>query len=444
VARARSDIRDVRDPSLDRVGQRNQVRRAWTLLLCGFLILVTILAFAVGAVRAYMLGATQQRTATLEPVSGQGLLLRARGQDDWRLVSEPTTIREGDTVSTGSGSVGWITLFDQGTIEISENSVIRISRLRTSQLLREHKEVEIESIRGIVHIGMAPRGEFNSAVTRVTAGPVTVRMRDEIRVQEAGSFLVETQRIDPVGDESDPLLAVRVAVVRGAAQVESNGAQRFLTANQQSIISANGQFGEVTGAVRELIRNGDFSRHLADWVEYQDPGDDGGTVAGLVERVSVETPFGRQVAVEFSRDSAQQDHWETGIQQRIGQSVRVHSSLSLTADIRIDAQQPPGGGRDHTEFPLIFKISYIDVHGQAREWWHGFYVLEDPGSPVPVERGTRIPRGSWERVSLDLRNLTPLPLQISSVAIFSSGHSFTALVTNISITSGEAGEADDQ
>jgi hypothetical protein len=424
--------------------QHRHVRRAWLLLLVGFALFLVTLVVTVWSVRAYVVEATQQRAAVLEPVSGQGLLLRARGQDDWRLVTEPTTLREGDMVSTGSGSVGWITLFDQGTIEVAEDSVIRINRMRTSQLVREHKEVEIESIRGIVHVGMAPRGEFNSSVMRVVAGPVTVRMRDEIRVQQSGSLLVETQRLDPAGDENEPILSVRVAVLRGEAEVATAAGQRTLQANQQSIITADGEIGEVTGAVRELIRNGDFSRHLADWIEYQESGDDGGSVAGVIERVPVETPDGRQVAIEFSRGSEHDDHWETGLQQRIGQSVRIYSSLSFTADIRIDAQQPPGGGRDLTEFPLIIKINYIDVQGQPREWWHGFFVLEDPGAPIPPERATRVARGEWERIQLDLRNLTPLPTQISSVLVYSSGHSYRSFVTNLSLTSSEAGEMDDQ
>jgi hypothetical protein len=150
------------------------------------------------------------------------------------------------------------------------------------------------------------------------------------------------------------------------------------------------------------------------------------------------------VAIEFSRGSEHDDHWETGLQQRIGQSVRIYSSLSFTADIRIDAQQPPGGGRDLTEFPLIIKINYIDVQGQPREWWHGFFVLEDPGAPIPPERATRVARGEWERIQLDLRNLTPLPTQISSVLVYSSGHSYRTFVTNLSLTSSEAGEMDDQ
>lgn len=409
------------------------------LLLGGFVLFVALVLLAGNVAHSYVVEATQQQTASIEPVSGQSLLIRSVNESDWRLVTERTTLREGDTISTGAATAGWITLFDQGTVEVSESSVVRVSQMRTSRLFRERKEIVLEPIRGTIYVGMAPRGDFNTSEFRVHSGPVTVRMRDEIRTEQTGSFLVEAQRLDPSGDESDPILSVRVAVLRGHADVETDRGSRTLRANQQTVIEPSGMFGEITPAVRELIRNGDFSRQFADWVEYHDPPDEGGSVAGTIERVPLETDEGRMVAAQFLRPSDQTDSWEAGIQQTIGQSLRVHSSLNLSLDLRIDEQQPVGGGDEMTEFPIIVKLEYVDLQGQSREWWHGFYIFDDPSSPVPEGRATRVERGEWETVSLDLRNLEPLPRQISSLSVYSSGHSYRALVSNISLTSSETG-----
>jgi hypothetical protein len=430
----------IRDSSVAVTSHGRHVFRAWALLLGGFAIFLAATAVASTTAYSFVRDGTESQTATLEPVSGQSLLIRSEGEEDWRLVTERTTLQEGDMVSTGSATAGWITLFDQGTIEVSENSLVRLNRMRTSRLFREQKEIDIEPIRGSVYVGMAPRGEFSSSVLRVRAGPVTTQMRDEIRIDQTGSFLVETQRMDPSGDEQDQILSVRVAVLRGVASVETDKVSQQLAANEQIIFDPSGEPGEITHARRELIRNGDFSRDLADWVEYHDQPGDSGTDSGTIERVPTDRDQGSGVAVQISRSARSGDNWQTGIQQAVGQSLRVHSSLSLSMDVRIDEQQPIGGGDELTEFPLIARINYVDLQGQTREWWHGFYILDDISNPVPVERGTRVSRGEWTTVNLDLRNLSPLPRQISSIVVYSSGHNYRSFVTNLSLTSSETGD----
>ena len=176
-----------------------------------------------------------------------------------------------------------------------------------------------------------------------------------------GSFLVEVQRETAPGNGEGAILSVRVGVLRGIANVETSQGIHTLSADEQTIISSTGAFGPVTEAVRELVRNGDFSRGMSDWVEYQDPGKDGGSVFGVVQLVPAEIDGNQQVALELSRSSTNTDHSDTGIQQKINQTLRVYSSLQLQADIKIDEQQPPGGGQDLTEYPLILRLSYSAI-----------------------------------------------------------------------------------
>jgi hypothetical protein len=430
----------IRDSAIARPNPERQVLRAWVLLLLGLAVFLALLFLAGSTAHSYVLEGTEARTATVEPVRGQSLLLRSEGEPDWRLVSERTTLREGDRISTGSATAGWVTLFDHGTVEVSENSLVQINQMRTSRLFRDRKEIEIEPIRGTIYVGMAPRGEFSSSEIRVTTGPVTVRMRDDIRTAETGSFLVETQRIDPAGDEDDQILSVRVAILRGQATVETEKLSQRLVADEQVVVDPSGEPGDVTTAKRDLIRNGDFSRQLADWIEYHGNTGNLSGESGTVERVPLDRGQGNEVALQISRASRAGDNWETGIQQTIGQSLRVHSSLNLSFDLRIDEQQPPGGGDQLTEYPLIVKISYVDVQGQNREWWHGFYIHDDPSNPVPEDRATHVEQGEWVPISLDLRDLAPLPRQISSMIVYSSGHNYRTHVTSLSLTSSETGD----
>jgi hypothetical protein len=429
----------IRNPTITTPGIRRQVVRAWLLLLVGFGVFLVLLFFAASTAYSYVVDGTEERTGTLEPVSGQSLLLRSEGETDWRLVTNRTTVREGDQISTGSATAGWLTLFDQSTVEVSENSLLQVNRMRTSRLFHDRKEIELEPIRGTIYVGMAPRGEFSSSELKVRSGPANVRMRDEIRIAQTGSFLVETQRHDPLGDEDDPILSVRVAVLRGEATLETDKTEQTLSADQQVVVDPAGEHGEKTSAKRELIRNGDFSRQMEDWIEFHETTGDVAGETGTVERVPLESSSTSGAGVQISRSSSQGDNWETGIQQSIGQSLRVHSSLNLTFDLRIDEQQPPGGGIQQTEFPVIVKLNYIDLQGQPREWWHGYYIQEDPESPVSEEQATLIERGEWVMINEDLRELTPLPRQISSITLYASGHNYRTYITNISLTSSETG-----
>lgn len=431
---------ELRDTPLGAAPPKRQVARAWLLMLAGFAVFLALLSYTGVAAYSYVRDTTESHTATVEPVSGQSLLIRSDNEQDWRLVTERTTVREGDRISTGAETAAWITMFDQGTIEVSENSLVRIDRMRTSRLFRKQKEIEITPIRGSIYLGMAPRGDYSSSVLRVASGPVSVEMRDDLRVDQTGSFLVETQRLDPSGDESSPILSVRVAVLRGQATVQTDRDSQALGADQQVVVDPGGEHGDVTSARRELIRNGDFSRQFADWVEYHDQSGDAGGDSGVIERVPVEQDDTSGVALQIARSSSSGANWETGVQQTINQSLRVHSSLNLSFDARIDEQQLRGGGDDLTEFPLLVQLNYVDLQGQDQQWRRGFYIFDDLTNPVPEDIGTRIDPGEWTPVSLDLRNLSPLPRQISSIVVYSSGRSYRTQVTNISLTSSETGD----
>lgn len=429
----------IRDTSITR-SPSQQVVRAWVLLLGGLAAFLALALFTGNVAYSYVLDSTQEQTATIEAVSGQSILIRSEGEQDWRLVTERTDVREGDQISTGSASVAWITLFDNSTIEVSETSLIRVDKMRTSRLFRERKETVIEPIRGSIYVGMAPRGDFNSSIFRVESGPASIKMRDEIRNVQTGAFMVETQRLDRSGGEEDLILNVRVAVLRGIAEVETEQETRTLSANEQVLVDPAGEHGGVTSATREHIRNGDFSHQMSDWIEFHDHDGEGTTESGQIERVPVEDENRSGVALQLSRSTNAGDNWETGVQQSIGQSLRVHSSLNLSLDLRIDEQRPLGGGDAMTEFPLIVKIDYVDVNGHDREWWHGFYIAENPSEPVPEDVATRVQRSEWTHAEMSLGDLEPLPRQISSIKLYSSGHSYRTHVTGVSLTSSETGD----
>ncbi|HUG16020.1 MAG TPA: hypothetical protein VMM78_13500 [Thermomicrobiales bacterium] len=397
-----------------------------------------ILLIAAGATGSWVYRhATAPETATLSVVSGGGALVRSPGDSDWRLVDAETRLSERDQISTALGTVVWVTAFDGSTIEIAEDTVVTVNHLRSSRFLNRTKLIDVTLERGAVYIGMAPRGDFSYSEFIVRAGDTRVTMSDARNRVGAGSFLVEVM---PAVDGASERAAVRAAVLRGDAIIAGPGGETTLTAPWQLIVDAAGVHGDLASAVRELIVNGSFDQGLAGWVEFTTRGPlapEALPIAASIELVQEQTPRGSKVAVELLRPSDALNTATAGIRQRIGKSIRLQSSLVLDFDVKISDQQPPSSGADLTQFPLTFEINYVDAAGQENRWTHSYYILSEPAVSIPRDRATRLERDTWQRVVFDLRNLSPLPRQVTSIVVYASGESYQTRVANISLTSAE-------
>lgn len=416
-----------------------QMRRAWVTLA------VASLAFAALAVTAVVGGfwvsrhATEPRTATISLVSGSGLLIRSPGEAEWRLIDGGQSIREGDRISTALGTVVTLTAFDGTTVEIAEDSIVEVHRLRASRFVDRTKLVTLRPERGAVYVNMAPAGEYGYSEVVVEASGTRVIMASERSRQQHGAFIVEI--VSP-GDAASPdQVDVRAAVLQGGATVTSDDLQMVLTANQQTVVDAGGVAGPITAPVRELVVNGAFEHGMDGWVDYREQSAEFAGVVPMdasVDLVTDRLTDGDVVALEIARPSRDQGGIvEAGVRQRIGKTLHVVTSLRLQFDVRIIDQQPAGGGNDLTQFPLVVELMYVDVEGKERSWSHGYYVVADPERPVDEFRASQIERDTWRRVSFDLSNLRPLPRQITSIVVYASGESYQTRVTNVSLTSGE-------
>lgn len=415
--------------------QERQVRRAWLVLAGVSLAFAIVVAGIFAGARFYWGHATVPETATLQVISGDGALLRTPDDPSWRLATGTTVVREGDDISTALGTVVWLTMFDGSTVEVSEDTVVHVTRMRSSRFLKRTKLFVLEPQRGAVYVGMAPHGAFDYVEFTVRTSLADITMSDEEGRADAGSFLFEV-----LGDANGVAGAVRVraAVLRGAAQLRAAGAEQRLTDGQQSIVAPDGAIGAVSSAVRELLQNGAFERGLDGWVTVQESGQRTGAAGGSVELVPEEVDGRDVTATEFLRGGEQaDDNAQTGIRQRVGKTLRVYSSLLLQFDARITDQRPLGGGADLAAFPLVIKLIYVDIQGQEREWTHGYYIYADPARPVPAERGTWLDPNRWQHIAFDLRSLSPLPRQITAIVVYASGSAYQTRVANISLSSSE-------
>ncbi|MEX1157569.1 MAG: hypothetical protein WEC79_01410, partial [Thermomicrobiales bacterium] len=322
-------------------------------------------------------------------------------------------------------------------VEVAEDTIVRVAKMRSSRFLRRTKLIVLEPERGAIYIGMEPRGDYGFSEITTRIGDVRVTMSDESGRADAGSYLVEV--LDESGETDRDAQVVRAAVLHGAATIHIADQSTRLEANEQTLIDANGSLAEVTTAVRELVVNGDFSHGLSGWVEFEQvsqrhAGDSSGAIVDLAQD---ETTLGNEVVVELARSGAVGDAAQIGIRQRIGKTLRVHSSLLLSFETQIVSQRPAGGGDEFNEFPLTLQINYVDVDDQEQEWSYGYYILDDSQRHIPLARATKIARGQWQRIIVDLRDLAPLPKQITSIVVYASGESYQTRIANISLTTSE-------
>ena len=412
----------------DTIAASLQVRRAWAVLLGATLVFGLLAAAFVAGVRFYWGHATARETAALQVISGSGALVRAAPDAEWRLITDTTTIREGDDISTGLGSIVSLTMFDGSTVEVSEDTVVHVVRMRSSRFLNRTKHFILEPERGAVYVGMASRGKYTYVEFTVRTRLATLTMADGDGRSAAGSFLYEAL---PNGADG---ATVRVGVLRGAvALITAQGEQR-LTSTQQAVVQPDGSVGPLTAATRELVSNGSFDNGLTGWERFQPPNRTGEASVAVVSDVSGTRTLS---AVEFLLRGRSARPAQLGIRQRIGKTLRVYSSLVLQFDVKITDQRPLGGGAQLDQFPLTITIEYVDVGGQQREWTYGYYILPDPDRPTPIDRGTKIDIDRWQRIVFDLRRLSPLPRQISALVVYASGSTYQTRVTNLSLTSSE-------
>jgi hypothetical protein len=424
--------------------KKRQTRRAWLALSISLLIFAILFGIAILLGNFYFRHATQTETASLSIVSGTGALIRSPGDDDWRLITGTTQIAEGDELSTTLGTVLWVTLFDGSTVEVAEDTVLTIERMRVSRFLNTAKHVLLKPERGTIYVAMAPRGEYDYSEFTVETTVGKVSMADGDGTASVGSFLVEVQALDPAAPEGLSEHWARAAVLRGAATLTSGSQLLRLGENQQVRVEESGEIGPITPAVRQLVSDGSFKFGLSHWVEYHDgrQGAEAPMSSGSVEFVNEWVNDKSVIAVEFLRGPRDHRPASTGIRQRIGQTLRVYSSVRLEFDLKISAQEPAGGGVDGVDmdqFPFVVELNYIDVMGEERQWRRHFYAIVDPDHPVPLEKGSRVDLNTWEHVIFELHNLSPLPRQITSLVLYASGQSYQTMVTNVSLTSSELG-----
>jgi hypothetical protein len=190
-----------------------------------------------------------------------------------------------------------------------------------------------------------------------------------------------------------------------------------------------------------LIENPGFDEEppLAGWLFYNDRFPSGG-----YELIRLE---GR-TAAGISRSQAdfpgvQLSHAETGFVQRLTAYVEDYSLLELRANFKIEEQSLPHCGEQGSECPLMLHLRYMDTQGITRDWYQGFYAVDDPTLGYPdtclacrrAHQQVQMHRWSiYESGNLfDLLPADQRPARIIEVSFYASGWAYVVYVSEFNL-----------
>ena len=374
--------------------------------------------------------ATQTRGASALIISGNRALWRSSPDDEWILFSSTVELGEGDELSTETGTVVWVTLFDGSTLEVTEGTHLRFLRLRESRFSDAAQQSKLEILRGSVYGTMAPVENASYGEFEVVADQATLLTSESraARSSTSPSFVVEVRAGSEPGRTP-----YRAATFRGQVEIESGSARMMLGDNEQVEIDSSGELVRSESIGSEVIANGDFESGLDGWETIYS-----------AEKREPEQSVGRVVIVDSSTDNAapalmisrpDSSIWAlTGARQELDRTLRLPAAISLSFDIRVERQGEALAGR--ATIPIAIELDYVDVLGQERNWTAA-YLLRQGEGVAEADAVATVIAGNWTKVMIDLRNLEPIPRTLRTLVVYASGGGYESLLANLSLTIGE-------
>jgi len=395
-------------------------RRAWAVLIAGFVVFCTIAVSVPLAIRWRVINATTVEPTVLEePIDGAVGVRQPGAQNMIRVTHREDEILEGTTVATDEHSRAFLRFFDDSTLMLYNDTEVVLTRVRSRRYARSPKQndIQIRIVRGVVGVAVAsPLKE--TAYIGVHTPHAFVMLKE-------GSYKAD---VEPAQTQ----LYIRT-IRPGEATVITDDDQLSFSSGRCRIVEGQGIEGRLPPE-QNLILNHDFSSPLGLGWEVQ-----------LQQRDDESDPYG-SVEIAFQDDKSllsfkrrgARTHGETSVIQYIDKDVRDVESLTMSFEVMVEDQSLPGGGYESTEFPVMVELQYEDAQGSPRSAYWGFYYL-DPGVGAnwrKMVNGNKVPQSEWylfESGNL-MRTLgDSRPVHIDAVRIYASGWSWDSAITNVSL-----------
>lgn len=393
--------------------RRNPTVLAWVVLVVSFFGCVA-LAFAVpSAVRWYVGTAMIQKPAEVEVIRGTVLLQQSGDRAEVGVMAR-RPVAEGDAVRTTDDSQAVIWLFDGSNIRLWPGSRLVLQGMKATRFSDALTSISALLNQGHCRVEVALPATESRRLEIVTP-TATVQMRE-------GSYTIE---VSTTGSQ----IRTDVVTHNGSASVTAMGKTVEVLRGERTTVAANQPPADPLAAARNLVQNGDFSQGLdTAWVR------DSRAEDAVLPEVSLGVEDGRNVA-RFTRKGSSK-HGEAYLIQQINRDVTDFESLALSLELKLSNQSLAGGGWLGSEYPLMVRLRYRDVHGSETFWVRGFYYQNVDNHPT--SNGIQVPQNVWYRMPqpfdlFDPATISPRPAYVLTVELVAMGWDFESAATNVQL-----------
>jgi len=406
-------------------------RVAWVVLLGSFFICVTLAVMTPLSMRWYVRNARATQQVNLQIQRGPLSVVRGGRGRPVSVAEDTDDVLEGSRIAAPNNASGRLLIQPSesgeaapiATCQIYDETEVVLASARSPRFATSPlpHNVTLQMEAGRMRINVFGDNERSTAVQVYTAD-------GSVKLQE-GSYEVKINSV------------TEVTVRYGQAQVQNEAGETLLLQPRERALLGSKDIDGPLPAARNLLENGSFREPLDEgWETYKqqaDPKQDPGKVEVAVASVGNEE---RPVA-EFYRNAV--NHAQVGIRQKIEYDVRDFSSLELQMAAQIISENIVGHGgcgEQGSECPIIVRLDYKDIHGNDREWLHGFYVGEPADGWWIHGWHERLEPQIWQPYNsgnlMEELAETP-PALVKSLTIYASGHSFHAMVTEVELLAQE-------
>lgn len=413
-------------------------RLAWLVVLGSFFLCLALTITLPLSINAFIQNATQQLTNVVQAHQGTVGITSASGQQRAAFGSsagQAVEVAPNEVILTDTNASALLLVSPPESseplarLQLSSNTTLALRRSEAPRFGWSNAGyrlgLELES------------GRVRVVVPEFVDRPLTVQFftpqEGTITIDQPGQYSIEVSDND-----------TQVTVLEsGAALVEGSDQGVSLLPGQRATIPNGGVPTGPLDPTRNLVRNGDFSQGLRDWVVFAWYID----LAGQPEGATEVRPIGGDQTLHFIRDGL--GHADVQLSQTVNQDIFGASSLELQLTLNIVRHSLGVCGSVGSECPLFVRLEYIDEGGINRTWQHGFYAegtVDDNSTPDACTSCALIQQLPHERVPLnelyfyevdlfdELARQGFLPPRfIQRLFLIASGHTFEVEVSDVAL-----------
>lgn len=444
------DIRDTKTFEQLNLKDRPQFERmAWGIVLISFALFCLICAGSTLGIYHFFFLSSEALPSTLEV--GRGTVVIVGSDLNERNVRTRTDFVEpSSTMSTDSQSQATVTFTN---VDNDLTHFVSAVTLKNESVMRFNYGLEprFDWSQGGYRILMdSVEGEIDLLVAANLPRSVSVQL---ITKQGARIDVVEAGRYTVTARNDEVRLIVRDGVAFLFAR--NNVDARLVTGGQEAVIYANQAEPVILREPRiNLLKSGLFSLHIPFDIEDTVVQPTGGWGCANNQEALPRGSYRPDVwegrtGLRLIRGDGADANGETRCKHPFaspGWDVRSFTFLEMEATLLVNYQSLNKCGIRGSECPLMLHIEYVDVNGDKRDWFQGFYTSSNPQFDDPslcescIQEHRQINEKSW--FTYNSGNLftilanTGRPAYISNVEFYASGHEYDVFVSEVALTAG--------